>query len=224
MADPAGHLSVPNWEEYQHYKDRSPPWIKLHTKLLESYDFACLQDASKAHLLAIWLLASRLDNRIPADAEWVADKISATEPVDLQELVSLGFLETYGDVLAERLQDASTRARPRTPGETEAERETEAESAPAKPRKKQRRRALPDDWEPHDNHRAKALELKVDAEDEAEAFRGHYRAQGGLMADWDQAFYNWLRKTQVYGPNSKNGAAKPKRAGVITERIQPPTY
>ncbi len=63
-------FSVKNFERFQHYKDRSPPWIKLYNELLDDYSFACLDDAAKFHLIAIWLLASRTDNRIPYDATW----------------------------------------------------------------------------------------------------------------------------------------------------------
>ena len=51
------YLRVKNWEKFQHYKDRTPPWIKLYRDLLNDYEFSCLQDASKAHLMLIWLLA-----------------------------------------------------------------------------------------------------------------------------------------------------------------------
>lgn len=86
------YFSVKGWEKHQHYKDRAPPWIKLHVALLEDYEFGCLQDASKAHLLAIWLLASKHDNRIPLDPVWVGRRINATDPVDLGALVDAGFL------------------------------------------------------------------------------------------------------------------------------------
>jgi len=42
---------VRNWEQFQHYKDRNPPWIKLHFALLASEDWVTLDDASK--LLAV---------------------------------------------------------------------------------------------------------------------------------------------------------------------------
>ena len=85
-------LRVKNFEKFQHYKDRSPPWIKLYNELLDDYQFACLQDASKLHLILIWLLASRSSNILPLDSEWIARRISATEPVDLETLVEAGFL------------------------------------------------------------------------------------------------------------------------------------
>lgn len=115
MADES-YLTVPNLEKWQHYKDRSPPWIKLHRDILNDYKFACLQDASKLHLLMIWLLASQMDNQIPYDAEWIAKKINATAPVDLELLISKGFL-TAITPLATRKQSALV--------ETEAETETE---------------------------------------------------------------------------------------------------
>jgi hypothetical protein len=83
---------VKNFERFQHYKDRNPPWIKLYNELLDDYDFGCLQDASKMHLIAIWLLASRSENKLPYDPEWVARRINATDPVDLDLLVRCGFL------------------------------------------------------------------------------------------------------------------------------------
>jgi hypothetical protein len=55
------YLRVKNWTEFQHYKDRNPPWIKLHRTLLDDYEFSRLQDASKAHLMLIWLFASQKD-------------------------------------------------------------------------------------------------------------------------------------------------------------------
>ena len=58
-------FSVINFEKYQHYRNRTPPWIKLYNRLLDDYAFGRLPDASKAHLVAIWLLASRSDNRVP---------------------------------------------------------------------------------------------------------------------------------------------------------------
>lgn len=89
----SGFFSVVNFDALQHYKDRSPPWIKLYNSLLDSYEFAQLPDASKAHLLAIYLLASRNSNKIPADPEWIKTSIKAHENVDLNLLVKFGFIE-----------------------------------------------------------------------------------------------------------------------------------
>lgn len=62
-----------NWSSFQHYKDRSPAWVKLHKSILDNYDFHCLPDASKALAPLLWLLASEYDNGdIPADMPRIA--------------------------------------------------------------------------------------------------------------------------------------------------------
>lgn len=104
-----GYFSVKNFEKLQHYKDRTPPWIRLYNSLLDDYEFGLLPDASKAHLLAIWLLASRYDNKIPYDPEWVSRRINATDPVDLDILTKSGFIifdQECSVMLAECKQDA----------------------------------------------------------------------------------------------------------------------
>lgn len=87
------YIRIVKWEEFQHYKDRNPPWIKLHNQLLENYEFTCLPDASKAHLLCIWMLASRTNNKIPNNQQWIANKIGSTEMVDISILLKSGFIE-----------------------------------------------------------------------------------------------------------------------------------
>lgn len=89
------YFSVKNFEQFQHYKDRAPPWIKFYNSVLDDYEFTRLPDASRFHLTAIWLLASRLDNRIPNDPEWVQKSIKANTAVDLNALFDAGFLIEY---------------------------------------------------------------------------------------------------------------------------------
>lgn len=130
----SGTFSVKNFEKFQHYKDRSPPWIRLYNSLLDDYEFGRLPDASKAHLLAIWLLASRYDNKIPLDPDWVARRINATTPVDLAGLQKAGFIvsdQECSDVLAECKQDAMPEE---SRGETEGEKDIQAGASEPKAR------------------------------------------------------------------------------------------
>ncbi len=129
-------FNVKNWGSLQHYKDRAPPWIKLYNHLLDDYEFACLQDASKLHLVLIWLLASRNSNRLPFNDKWIKQRIGVDSKVDLEELVASGFIEVEpsnggelqtpgqdaSNVLAKSYQDATTEER-RGEGETEGETE-----------------------------------------------------------------------------------------------------
>lgn len=97
---------VRNWDKFQHYKDRNPPWIKLHTELLDNYDFSRLQDASKLLALCIWLLAARSDNEIPADPEWIQRRCNLKTKPDLEPLFSANFIE-WIQPLTESEQNAS---------------------------------------------------------------------------------------------------------------------
>lgn len=96
----AAYLRVKNWEQFQHYADRSPPWIKLHRSVLDDYEFSSLPDASKAHLMLIWLLASSNDGRIPSDPAWLTRRLATTETLDLDVLVAAGFLLPEHDASA----------------------------------------------------------------------------------------------------------------------------
>ena len=86
-------LSVKDWGTFQQYKDRNPQWIKFHLAVLDDYDFQRLPDTAKAHLLLIWLLAARVDNRIPNDPAWIAQRIGVRQKnLQLERLLKDGWL------------------------------------------------------------------------------------------------------------------------------------
>lgn len=91
------HIRVADWERAQHYKHRNPPWIKLHNEILDSYEVAALPDASKWHLIGIYLLASRCNNYIPDDPAWIGQRIGARSPVDLDALIKTGKIQRMED-------------------------------------------------------------------------------------------------------------------------------
>jgi len=103
-------LTPKDWERFQHYKDRSPSWIKLHHSLLDNFDFHCLQVASRALAPMLWLLASEHpDGKIVASPEEIAFRLRM--PIDqfveaLSPLIDAGFFDA-SELLAERYQDAS---------------------------------------------------------------------------------------------------------------------
>lgn len=91
------YIRIKDWEKHQHYKDRNPPWIKLQNALLIDYEFSTLSDASKLQLILLWLLASQMENKIPADEAWIKNNIKTTGKIDLKPLETLGFIELYQD-------------------------------------------------------------------------------------------------------------------------------
>jgi hypothetical protein len=84
-------LSVKNWKQFQHYKLRNPPWIKLHRAVLDDYAFCTLPDSAKGHLLLLWLYASHNNGLIPIDIPFLERKLSCTG-IDLALLAESGFL------------------------------------------------------------------------------------------------------------------------------------
>jgi len=113
------YFQVRNWDKFQHYKDRNPPWIKLHTELLYDYKFICLQDASKLQLMLIWMLAAKTQNKIPCDVAFIQNALNTKADIDLQPLFDAGFIEIAeedSNALAEDKQSAIPEERR---GETE---------------------------------------------------------------------------------------------------------
>ncbi|HKQ00512.1 MAG TPA: hypothetical protein VJ735_09300, partial [Actinomycetes bacterium] len=92
-------LRVCGWPKFQHYRDRRPVWIKVYLSLHEKWEWMSLPDATKSHLVGIWLLVAQVGNRVPWDPRFLGAKIGATEPItddELQLLCDRGFLEPAG--------------------------------------------------------------------------------------------------------------------------------
>lgn len=124
------YLRVKNWTEFQHYKDRNPPWIKLHRTLLDDYEFSRLQDASKAHLMLIWLFASQKDGCIPDDPAFLKKKLGLEKEPNLKTFVDHGLLipeQDASNALAESKRNAPLEEKRRDREETEKRREEAAQ-------------------------------------------------------------------------------------------------
>ena len=98
-----GHIEIVNWSEYQHYTYRNPPWIKLHSKVLDNYEYGCLPDASKLLLISLWMLASKTGNKIPYDLAWISAKSMIKSKIDLEPLEKANFI----NIVADCVHDAS---------------------------------------------------------------------------------------------------------------------
>lgn len=103
------YFRVRNWDRFQHYRKRNPPWIKLYTELLDDYEFACLSDASKLLAFCIFMLAARSSNKIPLDPDWIRNRAALKSMPDLEPLFNHGFIvrcQDASETLAQRKQDA----------------------------------------------------------------------------------------------------------------------
>lgn len=114
-------LTPKNWHEFQHYKQRNPPWIKLQRSLLDNFEFAQLPVESRAIAPLLWLLASEsIAGCFQAASEVLAFRLRLPqEEVEraLKPLIEQGFFIAASDVLADRYQSATPEAE--TEGETE---------------------------------------------------------------------------------------------------------
>ena len=119
-------LKPKNWEKFQHYRDRCPPWIKLHRDLLNDRAYMNLPIASKAIAPLLWLLASESkDGSFNAASDELAFRLRiASKDIEsgLKPLIDNGFFVDASTMLAPCLQLAIP--------ERETERETETEKKP----------------------------------------------------------------------------------------------
>ncbi len=124
-------LLIPkNWTSFQHYKDRAPPWIKLHKGLLDDSAFQRLPVASRALAPMLWLLASEeKDGAFCGDAAELAFRLRQSEKEitsALKPLIDNGFFILVRDA-SKSLADCVQLAVPETE-ESRVETETKAES------------------------------------------------------------------------------------------------
>jgi hypothetical protein len=115
-------IEIKNWEKFQHYKHRNPPWIKLHSCLLDDYEWVQLSDNSKLILFHLWMLASRYQNAIPFDLEFLKQKMLIKNKIDLKELVEKGFL-LIKSIMSQSASNLLASCYPNADPETEKSRE-----------------------------------------------------------------------------------------------------
>jgi hypothetical protein len=196
-------LLAKNWATFQHYKHRSPPWIRLHRSLLDDYDFHRLPVASKALAPCLWLLASEeKEGEIEASTEEIAFRLRMTEKdliAALKPLIEKGFFVDASNTLADCKQDATT------------ETETETEKRQSQSQRQSRAIALPLDFVPNDGHKKLAEELRVTLNDELAKFSDYHVAKGTTMKNWDAALNTWLRNAVGFN----RGKAVPKQNGYV---------
>lgn len=211
-------LSIRNWERFQHYKDRDPPWVKLYRDLLTSESWVLGTDLSRVVQVASTLLAPRYSNQIPMRFDLLKRVMSLDcKPAEfdkaIEHLVATGFLEIQQVPSDPKVLEhfASTSLATCT-SETEQKR---AEQSRAEERKSAQARArpsntCPEDFEITDERRAWAQEEcpGVDVELQTKLFREHEFKDP--HTDWGRVWKKWMRRSPEFQPRL-NGHAKPRR-------------
>jgi len=170
-----------NWSDFQHYKDRVPPWIKLHKSILDNYDFHMLPVASKALAPCLWLLSSEdLEGKIVLDYDVIAFRFRM-KPNEVKTAIKP--LIDKGFYILE--QDASSVLAKRS---SETETETEGQ-------KKQRRFTPP----PIEQIREFAIEKGYKDSSFPDRFFSYYESVGwkvgkNKMRCWKSAARGWIAR------------------------------
>jgi hypothetical protein len=117
-------IRIKNWKRFQHFKDRRPPWIKLHRDVLDDMEWHELDPPAAKHLVMIWLIASEdetKEGRLPCVKE-LAFRLRVSEKQAESTVSKLSHWLIQDDIttISERYQDGP-------PEESREETETETE-------------------------------------------------------------------------------------------------
>jgi uncharacterized phage protein (TIGR02220 family) len=81
-------MKIKDWDQFQHFKDRNPIWIKLYRTLLDNIEWHKLSGDDAKALVMIWLLASEKNGELPEVKE-IAFRLRMTESKTKQIVTKL---------------------------------------------------------------------------------------------------------------------------------------
>lgn len=90
-----GWIEIVKWDDFQHYRDRNPPWIKLYNSLLDDHEIMSQPVRVRWVAVGLLLLASRTDNKIPANPAYLRNRLWLDDTPDLSPLFECGFIQPY---------------------------------------------------------------------------------------------------------------------------------
>lgn len=206
-------MKIKNWNEFQHFKDRSPPWIKLYRENLYRRDIMSLSDRNFKILICLWMLASEDKDKsgnLPEISD-IAFKLRLSESdvskalqelhgfidIDDSDLISTVYqhdapeTETEGETYSKEKEKREKQAKARPPSQgisfrnwLEVEKQKDPDVSSS---------SCPDNL--YDE--AGKIGFEHTAIDQWEKFHDHWIAQSGqkaIKADWIATWRNWLRR------------------------------
>ena len=105
-------LSINNFEKYQNFTKKNPPWFKIHRCMFGDPEFMKLSTHHRFLYIGLIHLAVETNNKVYNDRTWIGQRlyIPCTE-VDLTPLYRCGFLATSN--LRRTLSETETEERQR---------------------------------------------------------------------------------------------------------------
>lgn len=188
---------VKDWNKFQHFKDRKPPWIKLYRDILDDMEWHELDPVAAKALVAIWLIASENDGKLPEVKKLAFRlRVSEKQAISIVSQLSHWLLQDDITMISDGYQSDSLEKE----RETEIEKETEREFRPRATR-------LANDWKPSIEEQDFARQLGIDPDLEADRFRDYWTAQAGqraTKANWTATWRNWCRNAKPAQPQRRN--------------------
>lgn len=129
-------IRIRNWSKHQHFKDRTPPWIKLYRDILDDPDWHAMSGDDAKLLVGLWLVASEDETRTGAlpDMRRLAFRLRITESKLNQGLNNISHWLERDDI--EAISACHRGDAPETETETEGEADAPTGATPPpKPKK-----------------------------------------------------------------------------------------
>lgn len=206
-------MRIKNWCEFQHFKDRTPPWIKLYRTLLDDPYWHELSGECAKTLTMLWLIASedkKHEGYLP-DIKTISFRLRITEAKLKQHLIEL---KHY--LISDDINMISDRYQVDTP-----ERETETYSkeveAEAKPQlSKMNYSEIPNDWLiACMQEKGLAENIVLDMWDGFREYWQNGKGKNVKREKWDSTWRTWYRKENIKGSTYQQ-KPKPTLSNVVT--------
>lgn len=205
-------MRIKNWGEFQHFKDRTPPWIKLYRTLLDDPYWHELSGECAKTLTMLWLIASEDKNHegcLP-DIKTISFRLRLSESKLRQHLSELNHYVIIDDIKA-----ISERYHIDTP-ETETEtysKETETDAKPILT--KMIHSEIPKEWlDTCMKEKGYSENIVLDIWD---GFREYWQNGKGKTVKrerWDATWRTWYR-----GQNIKGGSFQQKQKQTLSNVV-----
>jgi hypothetical protein len=116
-------IKIKNWDKFQHFKDRRPPWVKLYRDILDDKNWFDLSGDDAKLLVMFWLIASENGGELTS-VEDLSFRLRKSEKEIKSALTRLKTWLIQDDIemISEGYRDDALE----TERETEKERETKA--------------------------------------------------------------------------------------------------
>jgi hypothetical protein len=87
-------IVIPNWDKFQHYKDRDPTWVKNYTALLQNDDYLGLAPGTRSILHGLWLVYASAHCQLRLDTASLSRRLALrVTKRQLESLKDAGFIE-----------------------------------------------------------------------------------------------------------------------------------